>query len=86
MKPKKIKKLFLDVLITRTGHNKLQAAVFRKALHRNLHIKWKYHAPIHWKKGTLKNLTQRSISICSNQKLLKDELNYLRDNFFETND
>ena len=41
-------------------------------------INWNSHAPIQWKQGTLKNLIQRSISICSDEKLLEDELNYLR--------
>ena len=36
--------------------------------------------------GSLKNLIQRSISICSNKKLLEDELNYLRNVFIKVID
>ena len=38
------------------------------------------------KRGLLKNLIQRSFSICSNEKLLADELNYLRNVFIKGND
>ena len=34
----------------------------------------------------IKNLTQRPISICCNEKLLEDELNYLRNVFIKVND
>ena len=77
---------FLDVLITRTRENKSAATVFRKKTNRNLHINWNSHGPIQWKWGSLKNLIQRSISICSNEKLREDELNYLRNVFIKVND
>ena len=38
------------------------------------------------KRGLLKNLIQRSFSICSNEKLLVDKLNYLRNVFIKVND
>ena len=38
------------------------------------------------KRGLLKNLIQRSFPICSNEKLLADELNYLRNVFIKGND
>ena len=74
---------FLDVLITRTRNNKLETAVFRKETNTDLYINWSSHAPIQWKQGSLKNLIQRSISICSNEKLREDELNYLRNVFIK---
>ena len=69
---------FLDVLIIRTRDNKLQTTEFRKETNTDLYINWNSHASIQWKWGSLKNLIQRSILICSNEKLLEDELNYLR--------
>ena len=39
-----------------------------------------------WKRGTLKNLIQKSISICSDDKLSGDELHYLRNVFIKIND
>ena len=49
-------------------------------------MNWNSHAPIQWKQKSLKNLIQISISICSNKKLLEDELNYLRNVFIKVND
>ena len=77
---------FLDVLITRTGHNKLETTVFRKETNTDLYINWNTHAPIQWKRGALKNLIQRSILICSNGELLEDGLNYLGNVFIKVND
>ena len=51
-----------------------------------MYINWNSHAPIQWKQGSLKNLIQRSILICSNEKLLQDELNYLKNVFIKVND
>ena len=52
-----------------------------------MYINWNSHAPIQWKRGSLKNLIQRSISICFNEdELLEDELNYLRNVFIKVND
>ena len=80
------KTTFLDVLITRTRDNKLEKTVFRKETNTDLYINWNSYAPIQWKWGSLKNLIQRSISICSNEKLLEDELNFLRNLFIKVND
>ena len=77
---------FLDVLITRIGHNKLETTVFREETNTDLYINWNTHAPIQWKRGALKNLIQRSILICSNGQLLEDGLNYLGNVFIKVND
>ena len=77
---------FLDVLITRTGNNKLETTAFRKETNTDFYINWNSHAPIQWKRRTLKNLILRLISICSNEKLLEDELNYLGNVFIKVND
>ena len=76
---------FLEVLTARTRDNKLETTVFRKETNTDLYINWNSHAPIQWKRGSLKSLIQRSISICSNEKLLEDELNYLRNVFIKVN-
>ena len=78
--------MFFEVLVTRTRGNKLETIVFRKETNTDLYINWNSHAPIQWKRGSLKNLIQRSISICSNEKLREDELNYLRNVFIKVND
>ena len=69
---------FFNGLITVTGGNKLETSVFRKATNTIC-------ISAGWNKGTLRNLIQRLILICSNQKLLKDKLDYPRDVFIETN-
>ena len=51
-----------------------------------MYINWNSHAPVQWKRGILKNLIERSISICSNEKLLEAELNYLRNVFIKASD
>ena len=48
-------------------------------------MNWNSHAPIQWKWASLKYLIQRSISFRSNEKLLEDELNYLRNVFIKVN-
>ena len=77
--------MFFDVLIRLTRDNKLEATVFRKETNTDLYINWNSHVPIQWKRGSLKSLIQRSISICSNEKLLEDELNYIRNVFIKVN-
>ena len=78
--------MFLNVLITPIIDNKLETAIFRKEPNTDLYINWKSHATIEWKHGSLNNLIQRSFLICSNEKLLEDELSYLKNVFIEVND
>ena len=59
---------------------------YLKKTNADLYINWNSHAPIQWKRGTFKNLIQRSILICSNEKLLEDELTSLRSVFIKVND
>ena len=51
---------FLDVFITRTRDDKLETTVLRKT-NTDLYINWNSHAPIQWKRGSLKSLIQRSV-------------------------
>ena len=75
---KPLKITFLDVIITRTENNKLETTIFRKELNTDFYINRNSHAPIQWKRGSLMDLIQRSMSVCSKEKLIEDELNYLR--------
>ena len=77
---------FLDVLITRTRDNKLETRVFRKETNTVLYLNWNSHPPLQWKRVSLKNLIQKSILICSNEKLIEDKLNYLRNVNLNVND
>ena len=40
-------------------------------------MNWKTHAPTDWKIGTLKTLIKLAKTICSNENLLKTEINHL---------
>ena len=50
-----------------------------------MQLTWNSHAPMQWKWGSLKNLIKKSISICSNEKLLEDKLNCLRNVIIKVN-
>ena len=77
---------FLYVSIRRLTNGKLKKTVFRKETNTNIYMNWNSHAPMQWKIGTLKNLVNRSIIICSDQHLLRIELDHLRKVFVEIND
>ena len=56
----------------------------RKSFVFDLYI-WNSHAHIQLKQGSLKNLIQRSISICSNENSREDELNCFRNVLIKVN-
>lgn len=76
----------LDVSITKLNDKIIETTVFRKENNTNMYINWNSHAPVQWKIGTLRNLIQRSILICSNEILLEKETNRLRTVFTKIND
>ena len=75
---------FLDVMITRKPDH-LETEVYRKPSSTDIYIHWESFAPELWKKSTLKTLTLRAHTICSNELLLKKELDYLRKVFHDIN-
>lgn len=75
---------FLDVNIYRK-ENKLETSVYRKSTNTDLYINWNSHAPIQWKKSTLRGLVKRAITICSSESILDDELKYLETIFINKN-
>ena len=76
---------FLDILIIR-NNNTLSTTVYRKPTNTDVYIHWKAFAPENWKIGTLRTLTKRAYTVCSNQTLLNEELRHLRKTFHELND
>ena len=76
---------FLDVLVTRSDDNKIETTVYRKPTNTDIYINWNEHAPIEWKKSTLKTLIRRAKSVCSTEKLLQDEIKHLKDVFCNLN-
>ena len=67
---------FLDVLLIRIGKN-LETTVFRKKTNNDMYLHWKSFAPVTWKIGTLKTLIKCAYIICSNDKLLQEELYHI---------
>ena len=76
---------FLDVSIRRLTNGKLETAVFKKEANTYEYMNWNSRTPMQWKIGTLKNLVKGSIIICSDQHLLQEELDYLRQVYVEIN-
>ena len=72
---------FLDVLLKRTGDNKLQMKVHRKKTCSNIYIHWKAFAPKNWKIGTLKGMFRLAYLVCSEESDLKKEIQFLMDVF-----
>ena len=75
---------FLDVMIIR-NNNTLSTTIYRKPTNNDIYIHWNAFAPETWKRGTLRTLTQRAYTVCSNEKLLTEELLYLRRSFNNVN-
>ena len=48
-------------------------------------MNWNSFAPKSWKRGTLENLIERAILICSTEELLNEELKHLEKVFCEKN-
>ena len=64
----------LDVLFIRDGEN-LNTAVYRKDTHNDLHLHWNSFTPTSCKRRTMKSLISRAYMVCSNETLLKKNLN-----------
>ena len=77
---------FFHAIITHTANDKLMTAVFRKVTIRNLYIKWKFNLFMQLEKRNIKASHAKINFILIELKVLKDKLNYLRDDFIETND
>ena len=75
---------FLDVVIVR-NKNTLSTTVYRKPTNNDIYIHWDAFAPENWKRWTLRTLTWRAYTICSNDNLLQHELHHLRRSFNKIN-
>ena len=81
---KKKKIAFLDMLLI--GNKDLvNTTVYRKKTNTDLYINWKSFSPNNWKWGTLKTLVSRTYDICSTEKYLKEEFNYIETVFKHQN-
>ena len=66
-------------------NRKLETTIFRKEANNYIYLHWRSFASITWKKGTLRTLLRRAYTVCSNDYLLQEELNYIKKCFTEIN-
>ena len=60
------------------NYEEINTTVFRKDTHNDLYSHWELFSTISRKWGILKSLISRAYMICSNQSLLKRELEHLK--------
>ena len=72
---------FLDILVTPQGDGTLTTSVYRKPTHIHLYLQWDSHHSLACKYSVINTLTHRAKAVCSNSKLLEEELQCLYDVF-----
>ena len=70
---------FLDTLITPKRDGILTTSVYRKPTHTHLYLQWDSHHNLTCKQCVINTLTHRSKAVCSKPKLLKEELQHLKE-------
>ena len=74
---------FLDVLILRNGYS-MKTTVYWKLTHSLVSLYWDSFSPNSWKVRTLKALLWTAFVVCSNEQLLKKEIENLQNLFHHT--
>ena len=69
---------FLDCLISRKQNQTIETSVYKKKTHTGQYINFNSNQPIAVKLSTIKTLTRRANTICSNDIDLKVELEYIQ--------
>ena len=75
---------FLDVSIIRST-NGLSTNIYRKKTDTNIYINWNSFSPQVWKIGTLKGLVKRAYVVCSEETMIKKEIEFLQRVFIRIN-
>ena len=73
---------FLDTLI-QLSNDGFTSTVFRKATNTDVILNYSSVAPMKWKTGLIKCMVHRAHNVCSNQVLLRREIDHLRQMFFK---
>ena len=68
---------FLDTLVTPQDDGTLTTSVYRKPTHTYLYLQWDSHHNLACKYSVVNTLTHRAKAVCSNSKLLEEELQHL---------
>ena len=74
---------FLDVLILRNGYS-MKTTVYWKLTHSLVSLYWDSFSPNSWKVRTLKALLWWAFVVCSNEQLLKKEIEHFQNLFHHT--
>ncbi|XP_057305306.1 uncharacterized protein LOC130642235 [Hydractinia symbiolongicarpus] len=69
---------FLDCLIMRKDDNTVKTKVYKKPTHTGQYTNYTSNQPLHVKLSTIKTLTRRAKTICTEEADLKEELNYIQ--------
>ena len=76
------KQLFLDILVICKDYE-AETTAYRKSTNSDMYLHWQSFSPTTWKEGTLQTLVSRAFKVCSNDQLLKNEIQHLKKVFRE---
>ena len=68
---------FLDTLVTPQDDGTLTTSVYRKPTYTDLYLQWNSHHNLACKYSVINTLTHRAKAVCSNSKLLEEEMKHL---------
>ena len=71
---------FLDTKI-KWQHGHFETSVYRKDTNTDLYIHWESPAPHTWKRSTFRGLVYRAYTVCSEKRLIDQELEHLKTTF-----
>ena len=70
---------FLDIFVTLQDDGTLTTSIYRKPTHTDLYLQWDSHHNLACKYSVVNTLTHRAKAVCSNSKVLEEELKYLHE-------
>ena len=74
---------FMDILVTPQEDGTLTTSICRKPTHTDLYLQWDSHHNLACKYSVINTLTHRTKAVCSNSKLLEEELKHLHEVLYQ---
>ena len=74
---------FLDTLVTPQDDGTSTTSFYRKPTHTDLYFQWDSHHNLACKYSVINTLTHRAKAVCSNSKLLEEELKHLHEVLYQ---
>ena len=71
-------------MLVRNNHF-IDTAVYRKKTNANIYLNWNSFGPNSWERGTLRANVTKSFEVCSTDKFLEEEIQYIRATFYHQN-